>query len=351
MLAVQPGTEFSSSGTLFDIWIVGPASGLLTDPATIQFQIWDLTAAAPALVLPDPDDEDVWEDATKIATGHYCIETTVPGDTENLGRYEVRWRWQMVAAGVWSRIRRPFDVLAAVWIDSGDWLCLPSDLVDEGYTLAEVAGRRGQEIIRLVSEQIRQWTGRRSFEPMAGPIYQIGKGTRDLMLEEPIVGISEINAAIITGGEEELFEVDTDYVTIHNRHVRMGGGQYLVDREVPLLQRYSDGNDEDLWEDGGNYRVDGVFGFVDPEPTVSGSPGVISHAARRAAMLMVIRELPQQKYFDEVEDRKVRWKVSSESHGGHSVGLASQQEGKFTGDPEIDRLLVEICRPFGGGRS
>jgi len=92
-----------------------------------------------------------------------------------------------------------------------------------------------------------------------------------------------------------------------------------------------------------NVEARGVFGYTEPD----GSPtGRTPELIRRVTMLLVLRELPLLGDVDAREDAQRRFRLTSERTRDQSYTLeALRLHGAFTGDPEIDNVLVAFMRP------
>lgn len=85
----------------------------------------------------------------------------------------------------------------------------------------------------------------------------------------------------------------------------------------------------------------GTWGHLENGTT----PAMINHLAVR----LVIRELPLASDVDGQEAKK-RARITSESVDGHSYSLAQlTAAGSFTGDPELDTILMTYQRPAAWG--
>ena len=99
-----------------------------------------------------------------------------------------------------------------------------------------------------------------------------------------------------------------------------------------------------IWPRGSqNITLRGVFGYTEPDGSPSGkTPDLIRHATK----LLVMRELPLLGNADQREDAQRRYRLTSERTRDQSYTLeALKLHGAFTGDPEIDNLLVAFVRP------
>jgi hypothetical protein len=86
-----------------------------------------------------------------------------------------------------------------------------------------------------------------------------------------------------------------------------------------------------------------VFGYTEPDGSPAGrTPEMIRHATK----LLVMRDLPLLASTDQREDAQRRFRLTSERTRDQSYTLeALKLHGAFTGDPEIDNILVAFVRP------
>jgi hypothetical protein len=226
--------------------------------------------------------------------------------------------------------------------------CTVQDLRDEGFTDPPYSDVRLTSVMRLASTYIEEYTGR-WFEPRPLDVTLDGSGQPTMMLEFPVIAVSEVWL------DDEALEVAND-VMVYNRHVT----QRLLcpdDRDNPKIELAQPRDDDVLlkaglkvWTPGQkNVRIVGTFGYTDYDGTSNGkTPDLIRHACK----LLCVRNLPPMSQSDEREDLKNAWRVTSHktrdqsvswgAPGKSSTGRASV--GIFTGDPEIDTILLRYRR-------
>lgn len=244
--------------------------------------------------------------------------------------------------------------------------CSVQDLRDEGVPETGFGAKTDvylEKVITRVSLMIDKYTGR-FFEPRILTLTLDGTGRRALLFGDPIISITSIKI----GSDFTLTEAqDLDNVRIYNRHLSENMTN-PDDRENPKIEWAEfDHRDESiaiLGEDAGklftpsrwpegtrNVQVVGVFGYTDYD--VSDPEGITPVLIERAAVLMALRDM-RTAYTEASlrEDDLSKWKVSKlktrdqmieydkPSALGGMVGV-----GAFTGDPEIDRILLEYVRP------
>lgn len=379
MATVEQGQIIDASSPALPFYAVTPElppgtsgsqAGMLVDPYELSFQIWDLTDDAkrlkPVQVFPStPGNKQVVDTAessvARLGPGRFTALWTVPGDAE-VGRYEVRWFWKQKQGDAEKRTRKPFEVVEGAGIISqGHGYVMTCELRDEGITTDMVSDARLQETILLAEQMIERFTGR-VFVPVYCSHKVAGTGTRSVILGDPIVGIEGV--AITTSPYESAdLDVDPDLYRVQNRHLR--GVRQPDDRESPRIEfvhaedlvgigfaRSSPISLSSLQFPGGaqNITVTGLFGYTDPDGSPWGAtPRQIVHLMK----LFVLRDMGKL-IDDELRDEvRAKWRITQERTRDQSVSYAApptwSMGGSITGDPEIDRLLIEFGRPAAFG--
>ena len=343
------GRGQSSSTTVPVLTLFTPnADGVLADPASVSFEIWNVVNAASPSRVAGPTA------ATKVSTGYYLAPWVVAADAP-IGRYEARWSWQFTGGAVQTATDL-LEVLTAVRAPLTPVYALVSDLRDEGLDAARVNDERARAAIIRATQLVDLYT-RHRFAARLATLRVDGRGGQTLVLPEPVAAVERID---VGESGSNLQEIDLADVTIANRH--LAGIDTPDDRVFPRIDwksSYSIGGSQythraslsayAFWKPGvQNVRVTGVFGFTDP---VAGGPpvGETPDAIRRVAMLLALREAPKMVTdADEREDAQRRARITSESTDGQSYGLASPpslgQVSQWTGDPEIDNVLARYTR-------
>ncbi len=231
-----------------------------------------------------------------------------------------------------------------------------ADLRDEGVTAADASDDRVDRLIALASQYVDRVTGR-FFEPRALTLTLDGSGGRTLLIGHPIISINSVKMFVGMFAEFGVLPVIPSFFRIYNRHLTQG----LLDpddREDPKLEffHWSDllgvhatpaghlGLGSLVWLPGvQNVVIDGVFGYTDPDGSPTGrTPDLIRHVTK----LIVLREIPRMTDLTRREERQKRWRLVGERTRDQGYNLeALRLHGSFTGDPEIDNVLVAFQRP------
>jgi hypothetical protein len=229
-----------------------------------------------------------------------------------------------------------------------------ADLRAEGVTDAIADDARLEALLARASSYIERFTGR-FFEPRELTHTLDGTGGRTLPLGHPIIRIDDvfIEASVFSPAD---LPVDPSVYRVYNRHLTQG---LLLpdDRDDPRLEFVHGGDllgvrfeppglslSSLVWPRGQqNVTVRGAFGYTEPDGSPTGrTPELIRHVTK----LLVMRELPRLADVDQREDAQRRWRITSERTRDQAYTLeALRLTGAFTGDPEIDNVLVAFVRP------
>jgi hypothetical protein len=347
-----------------------PVGGALADVAALAFQIFDISdeakRASPVQVYPATAGDrapvnvtDLWPAGDKLATGHYVARWTPPA-SEAIGRHAVQWFVQPTGGGPETTAREEFDVLAVGSGSSPHGYALVSDLRDEGVTDSDATDARLARLVLLASQYVDRVTGR-FFEPRPMTLTVDGSGGRIQLLGHPIIAIRSVKMFVGMFAELGVLPVIPSFFRVYNRHLT----QALLDpddREDPRLEffHWSDllgvhatpaghlGLGSLVWLPGvQNVVIDGLFGYTDPDGTQVGrTPDLIRHVTK----LLVMREIPKMTDLTRREERQKRWRLTGERTRDQGYNLeALRLHGSYTGDPEIDNVLVAYQRPAQAG--
>ncbi len=356
----------SSDGAKPVLELFTPVRGVLADAATVTFQIFDVSdnakRANPVQVFPETastrttvNTTTPWPAGDKLGTGHVVARWTPPPD-EPLGAHELRWFVQGPPGVTEQVVTTEFDVLAAGAGSYRTGYALVSDLRAEGVTATDATDARLVRLIRLASQYVERMTGR-FFEPRPMTLTLDGSGGRALLLGHSIICIREVKLVTAITVEPGDLPVAPSCFRVYNRHLT----QALTDpddREDPRLEFFHDsdllgveatpaaslGLGSLVWPRGAeNVLIDGLFGYTDPD----GSPvGCTPELIRHVTKLLALRELPALTDIAQREDRQKRWRLVSERTRDQGYNLEPlRAQGTFTGDPEIDAILVAYQRP------
>ncbi len=164
------------------------------------------------------------------------------------------------------------------------------------------------------------------FEPREKTFTLDGRGTHSLELPVPPIKIDEL---VISG---ERLENPTSHLYVAGAPVNISFESAriaFIHGAVFLKGR-------------GNVHVTGLWGYTEDDGTVYGRTPL---AIRRACILLVLRWL-YPLADDLSEDAKNRWRIVEEKTKDQSYKLSAiKSAGPFTGDQEIDNILLQYMRP------
>jgi hypothetical protein len=356
----------SSDGANPVLELFTPVRGVLADADQVAFQIFDVSddakRASPVQVFPETpgtrtavNTRDPWPAGDKLGAGHVVARwTPPPGST--LGLHELRWFVQGPPGAPKQLVTVAFDVVAEGAGSHRTGYALVSDLRAEGVTATDATDARLARLVRLASQYIDRVTGR-LFEPRPLTLTLDGSGGRALLLGHPIIAVREVKLSLAMPAELGELPVTPSFFRVYNRHLTQG----LLDpddRENPRLEFFHEsdllgvhatpaaslGLGSLVWLRGPqNVVVDGLFGYTDPDGSAVGrTPDLIRHVTK----LLVLREIPTLTDVTRREERQQRWRLVSERTRDQGYNLeALRLHGSYTGDPEIDNVLVAYQRP------
>jgi hypothetical protein len=244
--------------------------------------------------------------------------------------------------------------------------CTVQDIRDEGVPDTGPGAKTDAEIqavIDRVCVQIDKYTGR-FFEPRDLTVVLDGTGRHGLLIGMPIIDITSVSI----GTDFSIAEpINLDDIRIYNRHLT----ENLTnpdDRESPKIEfvefdrvyhAYSirDGYYSHqyfhyhYWPVGTqNIEIVGTFGYTDYDAVES--DGITPILIERASVLMTLRDLDTAYgEADKREDRLNRWRVTEYKTRDQTIKYDSPSKygisgyGSYTGDPEIDKILIQYTRP------
>ena len=203
------------------------------------------------------------------------------------------------------------------------------DLRAEGVTAAQATDERLASLIEEATAAIDRITGW-FFEPRTLNLRLDGRGTPSL---EPPVPPIELDRLAIDATELSLDSADLVVV----------GAPVAPGFDAP---RISLTRGRVFPKGTGNVTAEGLWGYTEPDGTPEGRTPL---EIRRACMLLVLRLL-HPLAGESSTDARNRWRILEERTRDQSYRLDGVKDtGPFTGDPEIDGVLLRYRRPPGLG--
>lgn len=340
MISLKQGSDITQANPALPFIL--QRDGILADPTSLAWEIFDKTSAgkqiAPVSVASGTADLVL----DQVSTGHFFARHTFDG-TETIGLYEIRWTWVEETGGDTLSARYEFEIVngaAGLEIGGGGY-ALVADIRAEGIGDAYTDARL-QHAITLASRFVERVTGR-FFEARKMVQRVSGQGAPRLILTDPVIGIDSIQIASQVFSVNDQ-SIDLSFVRVFNRH--LDGMLSPDDRNAPKLEfahsRSSVIRPTSFPRDAQNVSVSGFFGYTEDDGTPFGrTPMLIRHATK----LIVMRELPTLSSSDR-SDAALQWRITEERTRDQSVKYGSDRKaGSFTGDAEIDSILLMHVRP------
>lgn len=355
MAALARGQSSSCTNPVLDLFTT--VNGVLTDVAELEYTISEeiTTPGTPIQVFPvagraTVDVATLCPTGDKLSTGRFVALWDVPL-TELIGTHLICWFFKLTPTSPEQTSSEDFEVIAEVIGSANDGYCNVSDLRDEGVPTSVADDARLVEIIGRASRMVDMYTGR-YFEPRTRTITLDGRNAATMFLGPPIISITSVTVDDLVLG--------TDEYVVYNRHL---SDQLLNpdDRENPRVEMQQPREGTILYRQTAGHRVfprgernvviSGVFGYTDYDGSPNGStPELICHVTK----LIVMREL--WRMFDEADSRddaarrrwitKLKTRDQEIGYANPGAGFGRQGVGPFTGDPEIDNILLQFRRPI-----
>ncbi len=362
MVAIAPGDEFSPDNPVFETFIA--KDSFLVDPFALAFQVFDATDddVAPVQVFPTTpgDRQNVHLVNDKLGTGHFVASWTAAGDLTT-GKHFIRWFCTVVDGDKELTWARSFDVLPFVPEGLGDVYALVADVRAEGVA-ASIKTVRIAEALSRSAELIREWTGH-DFTPRKKELKINLYRSNVLLLNEPICAIEHVR---YDGSDADFdraaYRVFARHLSqnMHNEDDRDSPRIELIWQPPVTPYPLSDSLVTSGSELGRTrltgaqaIEVSGIFGYTQRE--LRGSPvGVTPPSIRRANILLALRDLPKAatQGIDPSKVLTIKREKTREQEVEYDTGNSGSQStgsyAPFTGDPEIDRLLLTHCQALAG---
>ena len=323
------------------------------DVFALSFQVWDATPSVAVQVEPT-----TLGNKTSVAVGgagklgrrHYVATWQTPS-SPNLGRWFIRWFLTRASGDAVESWDQNIEMLASETQQRIPYGSL-SGVRAEGLTVTQASDVRVLESLALAAREIEDYTGFTFGVPAELLTMRVdGRGTPDLLLPDPIVGVQDVrvltHGTVTTTVSSELadiavYSVVEDIDNAWNPKLSFfRATDYLGVHRSRVSEIVTPGFIFDFGQQ--NIEVDGVFGFT--ERLTASPQGDVPSAIERVANLLALRHaLPRLSA--ERRDLLVGHRIVAESTEDQSYRLdtAGATYGPFTGDPEIDNVLLRYAR-------
>ncbi len=358
MIIVSKGTASSCTLPVLQLFAVDLDINLMVDVLSAKFSIND--SEGNAIETDVPVDIADCPTGHRLGVGRYVANWSGPIDADATpkGMWEIVWTYVIEDAVNGDRtfsFTRTFEV-----VDAG----VVKNPLERFYTTLEALKLEGHtekdtELVRLMtmaSRYIEKFTGN-IFEATPKLLRLDGSGTSMELLQEPIVAVANVTIDIAPFTPNDL-PIDPTSIRIYNRHL----SQNLMhedDRDNPKIEFFTSFDRRGVkqftfthllfLEGQQNVQIDGVFGYTEFDGTPYGSTPVL---IEQAAKLLVNRnsvkttnidrrsKINRLSFVEELRTRDQQVKYNFPSSGGHAM------VGGFTGDPEIDTILMMYQMPI-----
>lgn len=326
--------------------------GRLTDITDLEFEIVDVTSKSSIFSSGALDVADC-PTGVKLGLGRYAA-LIVDTSGYDVGTHRITWTYKVTPTGPerkWSQI---FEVLDSVAFPTGagfrTYVTSASMLAANAFAGCDASSlqRAGLEI----AEQIEALTGR-FFEPRYVEMKLNGTDASALVMQEPIIGISEVSVLSGDVASGDL-PIDLTGLRVYNRHLQgVSGSIGMVDhddRDNPRIEFATDlppgaGSITQAHFHRGrlNIQVNGVFGFTEPDGTPVGRSPL---RLERAAGILTLRKILDPFGLDVSVSqpgrlREAKTRDQQIKFGGAADGVI----GPLTGDRIVDDILMAYLRP------
>lgn len=371
MVALHPGQTSTKDDRPLPAGLFGyqrpslDGGGFFVDLFELSYRVVD--ADGVEVVPPTAVDVDRDSPTTDALTGYhqglYTPSITVPGGSTSYGEWTIEWTFMVEDGDPELTARTSFTVVDPAH-PTVDGYAQVQAMYDEGVPVALFAPARVGRALTLASRLFDEYTGRH-FAPRLLSVDVDGLGGPIKQFEEPIVGLSDVRFTFTTFSPADL-PIELGNLHIYNRHLRYG----LLkpdDRDDPRVEflrvpstrypRHTIRGDVDMLSGSvgfprsqQNVRVEGVFGYTDPDGSAFGAtPDLVREAVLRIAVTKV-QPLwsatsgggfmgvagPLQR--EQTMDQSAHYADATQSGSGAYVG-------HFTGDPAVDQIISLYRRP------
>ena len=356
-VAIGQSQTSDVSNPIFDIFIA--VNGFLKDVVSLEFQIFDETGASPSQVFPPSGRQAVDLTDERLSLGHYVAVYTADV-AEPIGKHRIHWFYKVEATDPEREVTEVFEVLGFEVFGFG--YAFVFEMRDEGITATVADDERMFETIFVQSQLIDKITGR-NFDAEAKTLSINGRGGRILQLEEPIVALESVEILpqpFVSGGTL----VDQDNMRVFNRHLSQNLRR-PDDRANPRIE-FIHGRDllgvrgqpfdiaagltTFVWPTGPQtIEIKGAFGYTEPNGSPAGKTPRLVNRIARLLTNRFFRQISDTQQQAVTRDARIKREKTRDQEVEFDKPVGALVGGVFTGDPEIDNLLVMFMRPIGLG--
>ena len=370
MPSLARGESSSAANPVLDMFTAVGNPPVATDVSLLEFAILDISTPAkkgvPVQVFPDTGPGTFFpldpanaapgpgpDPGVRLGVGAYFAPYTVPLDAA-IGDHKIVWQFQENALSPLETLSEEFFVTEGALLGPTLY-CGVTDLRNEGYTDPPFTDARINALIPLASRYVDKMTGRWfGVRPFADPDFFLvdGKGGRVLHLEIPIIRIDSLSIQAQGLFNPDITLITADNYRVYNRHIK--GNTLRDDREDPRIamipRRVVETVASGLLpapfffpEGRQNIFLEGLFGYTDFDGSATGK---VPDLIRQVTCRLVARDLLLDSDSCAKLNVKNKFMIRSDKEGDTTIKLQNiWLKGAFTGDAEIDNILIAYKRP------
>lgn len=267
--------------------------GILVDPEAIGFRILDSTGSN---VFPVAGYEDVRANEGRLGTGRYWAydksvndQPWTVGGAQAVGVYTIEWQWNLTG-GSTQTFSEAFEIVDGTAFTGLPYRTYvsPTQVRDEGVDATTLSDSRLEFLLEVIQSIIEERT-RNVFRPVYRTIRFDGPQADRIFLGQPIIGIESLSVR-----DGATFDNTTLAVAFERADQKHRFRPHPDHRRNPTISLRGDINvfsaglfTRSIGKFGAgrmNYRLSGVFGFVETDGTV---PAMLQDAMLRLVIYAV----------------------------------------------------------------
>ena len=349
MPGIVQGDSSSTSNPLLPFFY--QEDGFLEDVAYLRVRVYGVGSGV--AIVDDILDLSEAPVGAKISTGYYAADVNPTTLSMAPGAYEIVWDYQSILTEPVKTTSYFFEVLSSSYFRSSQAFVGYVSSSEDAFSLWDLHER--QKAINRASKDVERYTGRFFFPKFMKQRTTIPKESVKIWLDEPVIGINKI---MVVGGYPIVgiiseTEIGLGGIRVYNRHL-----DYLLspdDRDNPKIE-YIPIESSELAEFGmakfakgsQNVMIYGAFGYTDPDGSPFGeTPKALTDVVINLAHRILVDPLGQDPLVQSpgrVEMAKTR--DQQIKFASQKTGAATSNVQDMTGDPRLDGILVQYCRPW-----
>jgi hypothetical protein len=349
MVRIALGDSSDDVTPILDVQI--SSGGVLTDPATLEFVIYDLTSGSPVQVFPVSGRQAIVIAApptgSQIATGHFFAPWTAP-TTLNVGTHRIDWFFTEVIAGPEFTTTEEFEVYNPAAVGDPFYTTIGA-FRGLGVSALDVDDATLTLTMRIVHQLVERYC-RQHFNPRTLEFRLDGNNADTLFLPLPVISVEFLRI------NDSTQDLGTDFFRVYNGRAAPNDDRHnpkiVLDRSTSdaIYRLPFTGVYPKFLKGRQNQHVRGVFGYTEADGS---TPAPIIDAVER----LVIDRLSNPPYGAApiVANTGIAGTIIMEKTDGHEYRVASETSERpagldgITKDPYIRDILRMYRAPKGVG--